>query len=148
MSPTTDAQAKVTNSIRDVIETYRSGFLELDPSRLASIWDREHQSLIYVAQEKVEPLYGWLAIEGYLRALPEHLEIISAMNLDQVSIDPMGQVALAFFIFRVSAKLRGRDGQHEPTGRVSMVLKNTPNGWRLIHYHESALAAHAVKTST
>jgi ketosteroid isomerase-like protein len=148
MSPTSNAQADVTNSIRDVIETYRSGFLELDPSRLASIWDHEHQPLIYVAQEKGEPLYGWPAIESYLRALPEHLEIISTMNLDQLSINPMGQMAVAFFIFRVSAKLRGRDGPHEPTGRVSMVLKNTPNGWRVIHYHESALAAHAVKTPT
>jgi len=68
--------------------------------------------------------------------------------LDQLSIDLMGQMAIAFFIFRVSAKLRGRDGPHEPTGRVSMVLKNTPNGWRVIHYHESALAAHPVKTPT
>jgi len=97
MSPTSNAQADVTNSIRDVIETYRSGFLELDPSRLASIWDHEHQPLIYVAQEKGEPLYGWPAIESYLRALPEHLEIISTMNLDQLSINPMGQMAVAFF---------------------------------------------------
>jgi len=31
MSPTSNAPADVTNSIRDVIETYRNGFLELDP---------------------------------------------------------------------------------------------------------------------
>jgi len=45
-------------AIAHLIETYREGFLALDPARLCSIWDNQHDPLIYVAQEKHEPIYG------------------------------------------------------------------------------------------
>jgi hypothetical protein len=70
-----------------VIETYRLGFLHLDPEQLASIWDRQHEPLVYVAQEKEEPIRGWAAIERYLAALPEHLDEVLAKDLDNVQID-------------------------------------------------------------
>jgi len=64
----------IEREIADLIETYRQGFLQLDPKRLMSIWDHKHASLIYVAMEKPEPIYGWDAIEQYYTALPEHLD--------------------------------------------------------------------------
>jgi len=134
-------------AIAHLIETYREGFLALDPARLCSIWDNQHDPLIYVAQEKHEPIYGWPAIERYLAQLPEHLESISVMELDSLSIDPLGDAAAVYFRFRAKGKLKGREGSHEPVGRVTMIAKRTPNGWRTIHYHESALAAHALQKS-
>jgi hypothetical protein len=32
-----------------LIETYRQGFLRLDPELLGSIWDCEHEPMIYIA---------------------------------------------------------------------------------------------------
>jgi ketosteroid isomerase-like protein len=132
-------------AISDLIETYRQGFLALDPAQLGSIWDKSHDPLIYIAQEKGEPIYGWPAIERYLAELPEHLEYISAMELDGISIDLLGDSAAVYFRFRAKGKLNKQEGSHEPVGRVTMIFRRTPNGWRAIHYHESALAAHAVR---
>ena len=56
------------NAIAALIETCRQGFLRLDPELLGSIWDREHDPLVYVAMERPGPIYGWPAIKRYYEA--------------------------------------------------------------------------------
>jgi ketosteroid isomerase-like protein len=139
---TTTATARV---VAELIETYRQGFLKLDPERLGTIWDQDHAPLVYVAMEKSEPMYGWAAIERYYAALPEHLEKIVAKKVDNVSIDPLGDTAVAFFKFHSTVKLKAHEGLYRPSSRVTMLFRHTQAGWRLIHYHESALAAQTAK---
>jgi ketosteroid isomerase-like protein len=131
--------------IATLIETYRQGFLRLDPAQIASIWDPGHEPLIYVAQEKKEPTYGWPAIQLYIAALPEHLEKVVAKEITDVQIDILGDTAIAFFISHSRVKLKARAALHEPTFRVSMVFQRTSAGWRAIHFHESALSAQAAQ---
>jgi ketosteroid isomerase-like protein len=126
-----------------VIEVYRQGFLQLDPELLWSIWDQGHDSLIYVAMEKREPIYGWPAIKQYYAALPEHLEEMVAKQVDAIRIDLLGDTAMAFFQFHSVVKLKGHEGLFEPSGRVTMLFRHTQAGWRVVHFHESALAARA-----
>ncbi len=131
-------------TVADLIETYRQGFLSLDPKRIGSIWDREHDPLIYVAMERPEPIYGWPAIESYFDALPDHLDDMLAKTIEDVRIDPLGDTAIAFFQFHSTVKLKGAEGLYRPSGRVTMLFRRTQAGWRAIHYHESAIAAQAV----
>jgi ketosteroid isomerase-like protein len=128
-------------AVAALIETYRQGFLRLDPAQIASIWDAKHEPLIYVAQEKNDPTYGWTAIQRYISALPEHLEKVVAKEITDVRIDLLGHTAIAFFISHSSIKLKARAALHEPTFRVSMILQRSSAGWRVIHFHESALSA-------
>jgi ketosteroid isomerase-like protein len=137
-------KTKAQRAIAALIETYRQGFLRLDPARIASIWDPRHEPLIYVAQEKKEPIYGWPAIERYIAALPEHLEKVLAKELKELQIDVLGDTAVAFFISHSSVKLKARAAPHEPTFRVTVIFQQTSTGWRAIHFHESALSAQAV----
>jgi ketosteroid isomerase-like protein len=137
--PTTTTE----RAVADLIETYRQGFLQLDPQRLGSIWDQGHDPLIYVAMERPEPINGWAAIEKYFDALPNHLERMESKTIDGIQIDPLGDVAIAFFQFHSTVKLKGGKGLYRPSGRVTMLFQNTHAGWRAIHYHESALAAQA-----
>jgi ketosteroid isomerase-like protein len=136
------AEAKSTKrEIADLIEIYHLGFLQLDPKRLASIWDQQHIPLIYVAMEKSGPIQGWPAIEQYYKKLPEHLEEMVAKKIDSIRIDPLGDTAVAFFKFPSTVRLKGHKGLYRPGGRVTMVFRRTPEGWRVIHYHESSAAA-------
>jgi hypothetical protein len=132
-------------AIASLIETYRQGFLHLDPGQIASIWDPEHEPLIYVAQEEEEPIYGWVTIQRYIEALPTHLEKVLAKEVKDVQIDVLSDTGIAFFVSHSSVKLKARDALHEPTFRVSMVFHRTPAGWRAIHFHESALSAQAAQ---
>lgn len=138
-------ETEAERAVAALIETYRQGFLQLDPERIASIWDTQHEPLIYVAQEMKEPTYGWPAIQRYMAALPEHLEKVLSKEIRDVRIDILGEAALAFFTSRSSVKLRARPGLHEPSFRASMVLHRTSAGWRVIHFHESSLSAQAAQ---
>jgi len=129
------------SEIAEVIETYRQGFLRLKPELLWSIWEQEYDPLIYVAMEKPEPIYGWLAIKQYYAALPEHLEKVEAKQVDNIQISLLGDTAMAFFRFHSTVRIKGQDELFEPRGRVTMLFRHTPAGWRVIHFHESALAA-------
>lgn len=125
-------------TIAVALETYRLGFLHLDAQQLTSIWDRQHEWLIYLAQEKEEPIYGWDGIQHYLAALPDHLEKVLSKYLDDVQIDVLGETAVAFFTSRSTVMLRGRPTKYEPISHVTMFFHRTADGWRVIHYHESA----------
>jgi hypothetical protein len=71
--------------------------LRLDPTLLGSIWDHEHDPLVYVAMERPEPIYGWPAIKRYYELLPEHLEQMLAKSVDGVRIDVLGDARPLFF---------------------------------------------------
>lgn len=137
----TQQKTSTQRAIADLIETYRQGFLQLDPKHLVSIWDRDHTPLIYVAMERPEPLQGWSAIEKYLEALPQHLEEMIEKKIDPVQIDASGDAAAAFFEFHSIVKIKGAKELYRPSGRVTMLFRRTQTEWRAIHYHESALAA-------
>jgi ketosteroid isomerase-like protein len=143
ISPSDTLEAE--RAIAGLIETYRQGFLNLDPDRIASIWDSAHEPLIYVAQEKKEPTYGWAAIRSYMAALPEHLEKVVSKEIIDFKIDVLGDTAIAFFISQSSVKLKTRAELHTPTFRVSMIFHRTSAGWRAIHFHESALSAQSAQ---
>lgn len=136
-------QQTTQRAVADLVETYRQGFLQLDPRRLGSIWDHEHTPLIYVAMERPEPIQGWSAIETYFEALPQHLERMVEKRIDPIKVDAFGDAAAAFFEFHSIVKLKRGEGLYRPSGRVTMLFKRTQAGWRAIHYHESALAAQA-----
>lgn len=139
----TEQEMGTQRAVADLIETYRQGFLQLDPGRLGSIWDREHVPLIYVAMERPEPILGWPAIESYFEALPQHLEQMVEKTIDPMKIDVFDDAAAAFFEFHSIVRLKGGEGLYRPSGRVTMLFKRARAGWRAIHYHESALAAQA-----
>jgi ketosteroid isomerase-like protein len=138
-------ETEAVRAVAALIETYRQGFLHLDPDQIASIWDPQHEPLIYVAQEKNEPTYGWAAIQRYISALPEHVEKVLAKEIKDLQIDILGDTAIAFFVSHSSVKLKTRAALHEPTFRVSMIFQRTSAGWRAIHFHESALSAQAAQ---
>ena len=70
------------------------------------------------------------------------------MVLHEVTTDPLGDAAVAYFRFVVKGMLKEHERPHQPVGRVTMLFRRTPHGWRIIHPHESALAASAAQTAT
>jgi ketosteroid isomerase-like protein len=141
----TPNEQEIRHAVAAVLETHRLGFLHLDSEQLASIWDRQHEPLVYVAQEKEEPIHGWPTIQRYLAALPEHLDQVLAKDLDDVQIDVLGDTAIAFFTSRSSVKIKGYPAKYEPISHVSMILHRTSEGWRAIHFHESARSEQAAE---
>jgi ketosteroid isomerase-like protein len=139
----TQQETSNQRTVLELIESYRQGFLQLDPGRLASIWDREHIPLVYFAMERPEPIQGWSAIENYFKALPQHLEQVIEKKIGPIKVDAFGDAAVAFFESHSIVKLKGGEGLYRPSARATMCFHRALGGWRAIHYHESALAAQA-----
>jgi len=143
--PQNSNEAKI--AISALIESYRMGFLRLDPQQLTSIWDSQHSPLIYIAQEKEDPIQGWTAIQQYFAAIPEHLDEMLAKRLENMQIDVLGNTAIAFFISHSRVKLKGHATIYEPIARVTMIFQRIETGWRTIHFHESALSAQSAQAA-
>lgn len=127
-----------------VIERYRAGFASMDPELLITIWDRQHHGLVYVAQEMPEPIRGWTQIEAYYRRLPtaNPADRVTEMRVDDLTIDTLGDVALAFCRFHFEGQTTGRREPFIADGRVTFVLHRTAQSWKVVHYHESAPPDH------
>ncbi len=143
----TPKEDEARRAIAAAVETYRLGFLRLDPEQLASVWDRQYEPLVYIAQEKDEPIHGWAAIQLYLAALPEHVDRVLSKELEDVKIDVLGDAAIVFFTSRSSVMLKGRPTKYEPIGHISMIFHRAPEGWRAIHFHESARSEQATQVA-
>jgi ketosteroid isomerase-like protein len=139
----TPDEDEARRAVAAAVEMYRLGFLRLDPEQLASMWDRQHEPLIYVAQERDEPIHGWAAIQLYFAGLPEHLDRVLSKELEDVKIDVVGDTAIVFFTSRSSVMLKGRPTKYEPLSHISMIFRRTSDGWRAVHFHESARSAQA-----
>jgi ketosteroid isomerase-like protein len=121
--------------IAAVIEQYRQGFLTLDAERLMAIWDHDYDQIIYIAQEMAEPVWGWQGVAQYYDQVARLLEHVTTMEVRDVSIAILGEVACAFLNFHFEGQLNGRP--HLADGRVTFLLHGTRGSWKVIHYHES-----------
>lgn len=134
---------EIDPDLNQLISRCHTAFLAIDADALAALWDKTHAPLVYVAMEKEEPIRGWPAIRGYYDALPTVLARMTDMRVSNLEIDTLGNVALAYFDFAATAELRQTGATISPAGRVTIAFHRTASGWRMIHYHESALAASA-----
>jgi ketosteroid isomerase-like protein len=131
MSP----QEQDRDQIAAVIEHYRRGFATLDSAGLTALWDQDHDPLIYVAQELAQPVRGWAGVAQYYQRVAGLLGPVATMEVRDVSVDVVGDVALAFFTFHFEGELQGHP--HGADGRVTCLLHRTRGTWQVIQYHES-----------
>ncbi|KPV50994.1 hypothetical protein SE17_23750 [Kouleothrix aurantiaca] len=121
--------------IAAIIEQYRRGFATLDVAALTDIWDQDYDHIIYIAQEMVQPVQGCAAVERYYQRVAGFLEQVKTMEVSDVCVDVLGEVAYAFLSFHFEGEVQGRP--HIADGRATFVLRRTSGMWKVIHYHES-----------
>ena len=118
-----------------IIEQYRRGFATLDVAALTAIWDQDYDHIIYIALEMAQPVRGLAAVERYYQRVADFLEQVTTMELSDVSVEVLGEVAYAFLSFHFEGEVQGRP--HIADGRVTFLLRRTSGMWKVIHYHES-----------
>ena len=133
MSPSEDRRA-----IEALIDAYTEGFRALDAAQLTRIWDKTYPGLLYTPVEYAEPLRGWQAIASYYQQVTTLFSQVSMMQVSDLNIDLLGDVAYAFFTFRFAGEMRGGPASFQARGRNTVLFRRTGAGWRGIHYHESA----------
>jgi len=134
-----DTSSEVREAVEAVIAEYERCWAGLDFAGLRELWDPDEPEPIYVAEEGLEPLVGYPAIERYWAASKATIDRakIRTANLQVRSIAP--GIALAFFkmhwnVAMADGRVMGGDV------RTTSLLRETPQGWRFFHYVEAPLA--------
>lgn len=126
--------------VEAVIEQYRVGFASMDIDALVGMWDQSYDDLVYIALEESQPRRTWKEIETYYRQIPpeDPNERIVGMQLHDLSVGVLGEVAHVFCRFQFTGERNGKD-RYVIEGRNTFVLHRLNGNWQVIHYHESAL---------
>ncbi len=132
--------AAADSAIRAVIDAWAAAFDAGRHDELAAFWAPDVDP-IYVAEEQ-QPLIGREALHAYWQALGGARVLSRISGFTTRALAP--GVALAFYHLHWSLAFSEPGYWDGPIGghvRVSVVLKDTPEGWKICHYTEAPLAA-------
>ena len=132
-----------TQQIMAVLEQYSKSWETMDWQGLKRIWDSEYEHILYIPEERAQPVRGWAEVEAYFRHAAESVIRVGAMQLSDITIDVFGDTAYAFCNFHFEADIKRMAETFVTGGRDTFILcrQNGQNGqdgvWKVIHYHES-----------
>ena len=132
-----EVEAAVTAVVYETAERWNSQ----DFSSVLELWDQNEPFPTYLAEEQAQWFDGWNRLRDYLdppapNPIIEVLrEEMSKIQVNQIAPD----LAIAIWEMHFEMKVRGSNPIGEDV-RVSAVLRNTPEGWRYIHWVESPKA--------
>lgn len=133
-----DVEADVTAVIMDTAERWNSQ----DYATLLALWDPNEPYPTYLAEEQAQWFVGWDRLRGYLDP-PRPNPVVEAIREEMYNIQ-VKQIApdlvIAVWEMHFEMKTIGSNPIGEEV-RVSAVLRNTPDGWRYIHWAESPKTA-------
>jgi ketosteroid isomerase-like protein len=121
--------------IMALIEQYRRGFGAMDIEGLKAIWDQDYDNILYIPQEKAQPVRGWASVEQYYESVARLFKRVMTMRVSDVSLDVFGDVAYAYCVFHFESEMQGQ--RHVADGRDTFILRRKSGIWKVIHYHES-----------
>jgi len=129
------------DEINKLIETHRAGWANLDAEALESIWDGDYET-VYCPVELAAPVRGPAALSAYFSNTVQAIQAVHSMEVSDVWIDDFGDIAYAFFDFRMVADIPGENipGNTGPlivNGRSTMLFHRVGGEWKGVHYHES-----------
>jgi ketosteroid isomerase-like protein len=89
-------------------------------------------------EEHVVPVTTWEGLLSYWDDL-DHVESVPEWDEIATDVALLGDAAFGFARLSTRIKLRDAEPTFDGEVRCSFVLRRTPAGWRLVHYHESRL---------
>jgi ketosteroid isomerase-like protein len=130
-------QEQDRQAIAAVVERYRQAFATLDMEVFKAAWDAAYPNIIYVPQERARPVRGWADLERYFEGVEGAFDRVTTMEVGDLSIDVLGDVAYAFFTYHFEAEAAGQAQPFRVDGRETLILRRTSGTWKVIHYHGS-----------
>ena len=126
-----------TQHIMQVLEQYSKSWEAMEWEGLKSIWDPDYEHILYIPEERAEPVRGWAEVEAYFRHAAESVIRVEAMRLSDITIDVFGDTAYAFCNFHFEADIKRLAETFVTGGRNTFILHRQNGVWKVIHYHES-----------
>jgi len=140
--PKIDVDPQVEAAVTEVIHETAERWNSQDFATVLELWDPDEAFPTYLAEEQAQWFVGWERLRDYLdppRANPAVEAIREEMHDIQVKqIAPDLAIAVWYMHFEMKVIASNPIGENI---RVSAVLRDTPDGWRYIHWAESPKTA-------
>lgn len=136
----TDGSANIAAEVSAVIEGAAARWTAQESESVLELWDQDDSQLMYLAAERDDWLIGWNEVSGYITpsgpnsALEAMRKRVSNIRVKQIAPD----LAIATWEMHLDMKFRGRPAIGNNL-RLNAVLRQTPKGWRFIHYAEAPM---------
>lgn len=140
--PDIDVDPQVEADVRAVVHETAERWNSQDFSTVLELWDPDEPFPTYLAEEQAQWFIGWDRLREYLDpprpnpAVEAIREEMSDIRVKQIAPD----LAIAVWYMHFEMKVIASNPIGEDI-RVSAVLRNTPDGWRYIHWAESPKTA-------
>jgi len=133
-----DVEMGVTATVLETARRWNSQ----DYASVLELWDPNEAYPTYLAEEQAQWFVGWPRLREYLDP-PRPNPIIEAIREEMSGIQvkqigPDLAIAIWYMKFHMKRFMANAIGEDV---RVSAVLRNTPEGWRYIHWAESPKTA-------
>ncbi|MCS7002309.1 MAG: nuclear transport factor 2 family protein [Dehalococcoidia bacterium] len=121
-----------------LVDAYAACWSRRDFAGLKALWDTDDPGPLYLAEEILEPLIGWDAIDRYW-AMTSGLVTRMWMRTADLQARPLGpDHAIVFYNMDWNLTV----GDQDPIAadvRVIMILRKKPDGWKVCHYAEASI---------
>jgi hypothetical protein len=140
--PDIEVDPAVEAAVREVVMETAERWNSQDFATVLELWDPNEAYPTYLAEEQSQWFIGWERLRQYLDP-PRPSPAIEAIREDMrdirvKQIAPDLAIAVWYMHFEMKAIASKPIGEDI---RVSAVLRNTPDGWRYIHWAESPKTA-------
>jgi ketosteroid isomerase-like protein len=126
-------------AVRETITGWLASMKALDFATGQQFWDSDFPGLVYQPEEHVVPVTGWAELLRYWQGVSGHVEAVPEWDEIHTDVAVLGDAAFGFSRLSTRIKLRDAEPTFDGQVRCSFVLRRSPAGWRLVHYHESRL---------
>ena len=140
--PKIDVSPEVEAAVTEVIHATAERWNSQDYATVLELWDPSEPFPTYLAEEQAQWFIGWERLRGYLDP-PRPNPVVEAIREEMYNIyvkQIAPDLAIAVWDMHFEMKTIGSNPIGEEV-RVSAVLRNTPDGWRYIHWAESPKTA-------
>lgn len=128
---------ELPSALAGFVERFEQAWAAGDPAGLAALWDMSHPSPTYVAEEIEGVMIGVEQIRAYWAAVCERFTDIR-VRLEPVACDLRENSAWLLGVGGFVG-VRVADGSEVVSQdvRVGLLLRETADGWRVVHYIEA-----------
>lgn len=127
--------------VRAAVDAWLAAINRLDFEAMKGLWDADFDGLVYQPEEYESPFRRWEDILRYWSNVPNVVESVPEWREIDGHIAVIDNVAVVYSKLMTSIRIRDVEKPFNGEVRLSLALRRTPDGWRLIHYHESRLVS-------
>src|SRR6202034_1871339 len=124
-------------AIKKVVRRWARAFSSLDAETILSLWDPTYSKIMHQAEEFPDPIRGFDELSHYNRTMMTLASNLRDQSLIDLDADVIGDLGWCYLRGTITFDIPGMKESLRGQARQTFILRKTPAGWKIIHYHES-----------